>query len=275
MFDLESTVMSDEGWEPQRIIVSGVQGLGKGTFAATFEKPFLLRTEDGAGNIHVPTFPKVAEDFSEIESGIEALHGEHEYKTLILDSLDWLEPIIWDRLKETEPLSEKGKKIHDIEDYGFGKGYKKCLVWWRHIMGGLDSLRLTKGMNIIIISHTEVKRHEPPESEPYDRYQIKLYKSAASLWQEWADVVLFCNFKTSVQKADLGFGKEKARGTGSGERVIYTEERPSFLAKNRWGLPPDIHIGKDKTWAAFHAALSVSTQGRYQVPTTKGENADE
>ena len=87
-------------------------------------------------------------------------------------------------------------------------------------------------------------------------------------------MVLFCNYKTHTRKADVGFDKKVVRGVGSGERVVFTEERPAYLAKNRWGLPPEIYIGQDKTWTAFHEALSECTKDRYQLPSNlqKGEN---
>lgn len=267
MFSLDSIEPANATWKPQKIIICGVQGLGKGTFGSTFEKPILVRTEDGAGALSIPTFPDMVEDFAGMEAVINTLHGEHDFKTLLIDSLDWMEPVVWAKQIEEEPLTDKDKPVTDIESYGYGKGFNKVLTWWRYLMGGFNSLRFNKNMEIVLISHTEIKRYDPPDSDPYDRYQIKLHKSAAALWQEWADMVLFCNYKTRIQKTDVGFNKTSNRGTGSGERVIFTEERPAYLAKNRWGLPPEIYIGQDKTWAAFHEALSLCTEGRYSVPS--------
>lgn len=265
MFSLDSIEPANTNWKPQKIIICGVQGLGKGTFGSTFEKPILVRTEDGAGALSIPTFPDMVEDFAGMEAAINTLHQEHNFKTLLIDSLDWMEPVIWAKQIEEEPLTEKDKPVIDIESYGYGKGFIKALAWWRYIMGGFNSLRFNKNMEIVLISHTEIKRYDPPDSDPYDRYQIKLHKLAAALWQEWADMVLFCNYKTHTRKAEVGFDKKIVRGVGAGERVIFTEERPAYLAKNRWGLPPEIYIGQDKTWAAFHEALSLCTEGRYPV----------
>lgn len=274
MFELDTIEPANKNWTAQKIIINGIQGLGKTTFAGTFEKPILVRTEDGAGALDIPTFPDLVKEFAHMEAVIKALHGDNDFKTCILDSLDWLEPIVFRKQIEFEPKSEKGKEIKTIEDYGFGKGYTKVLDWWRYIMGGLDSLRLNKGMNIVLVAHTEIKRHEPPDSDPYDRYQIKLHKHASALWQEWADMVLFANYKTSVRKADAGFNKTKTRGIGDGERVVYTETRPAYLAKNRWGLPPEIYIGQDKTWGAFHEALAECTNNRYIVPVINNDDID-
>lgn len=270
-FTLDAIQPANKHWQPQKILLYSVQGLGKTTFAATFEKPIIVRTEDGAGAIDAPTFPDLVATFSDMESAITALHGEHDFKTVVLDSLDWLEPLVWEKQIASAPVTEKGKEVKTIEDYGFGKGYSMSLNWWRYLMGGFDSLRLTRGMNIVLIAHSEVKRYDSPETDPYDRYGIKLHKGAFALWQEWADMVLFCNYKTRTHSADVGFNKEIVRGEGSGERVIYTEERPAYLAKNRWGLSPEIYIGHDKTWAAFHKELHKATGERYPLPTANKE----
>ena len=104
-------------------------------------------------------------------------------------------------------------------------------------LDGLNALRDDKGMTVIQIAHTDIKRFDSPEHDPYDRYVIKLHARAAALLQEHSDIVLFANYRISTVKADVGFNKKVARAVGSGERVLHTSERPAFLAKNRYGLP--------------------------------------
>jgi hypothetical protein len=262
-FELGDIVRANSVWLPQRILISSIQGLGKTTFGATFESAILAQIEDGAGAIDCATFPEQIKTFNDMEAVINALHGQHPYKNLVVDSADWLEKIIWKHLIQQQPTNDKGIEVNDIEDYGYGKGFSKAMPYWEYLKSGFESLRVNKGMGIIFLAHTDIKRYDPPESDPYDRYHIKLHKSAASFIQEWFDIVLFCNYKTRIEKTDVGFGKEVARGKGTGERVIYTEERPAFLAKNRWGLPPEIYIGTDRTWSAFHCAMEEATGGRY------------
>lgn len=265
-FDLSSITSAAAEWKAQKILLYGVQGLGKTVFGSTFETPILIRTEDGAGAVDVPAFP-LAATHADIVAIINTLHGEHNFKTVVLDSLDWLEPLVW-----AETCRTAGHK--HIEDFGYGKGYLAADEQWRFIMGGLDSLRLNRGMTLVLIAHAEIKTFQSPEVDPFDRYQIKMHKRAFALWQEWADMVLFANYKTRIEKAEAGFNKEVKRGAGTGERVIYTEERPAYLAKNRWGLPPEIYIGQDKTWCAFHKALNKATSGRYEVPKKMGETVN-
>lgn len=257
-YDL-NPVMANEGWKPQRILLYGPHGLGKSTFGATFDKPILVRTEDGAGAINVATFPQIVTDYNHIEAVVGWLHGQHPYSTLLLDSLDWLEPLV-------HRATCYAHRQTTIEGFGYGKGYAEADAFWFHIMAMFDSLRSNRGMNIVLIAHSEVKNYSAPDTEPYDRYQIKLHKRAFALWQEWVDMVLFCRYRTVIERTETGFNQQKRRGTGSGERLIHTEYRPAFDAKNRWGLPPEIYIGTDKTWGAFHKALNESTYGRYALP---------
>jgi hypothetical protein len=268
MFDLSSITSAAATFMPQRILTHGVQGLGKTTFGCTFESPILLRIEDGAAAIDVPTFPKLIENMGELCEAIQALHGEHDFKTAVVDSLDWMEPLVWANTCAAL-TQETGKEFTSIEQVGYGKGYVEADKHWRMIMGGFDSLRINRGMQIVIIAHSEIKRFEPPDGDPYDRYQIKLHKRAWALWQEWADMVLFANYKSrSIKVKDGGpKGQDKFRAEGSGERVLFSDERPAYLAKNRWGLPHEIYIGQDKNWTAFHQALNGATGGRYPLPS--------
>ena len=281
MFDLNNIISSAQDFKAQKILVYGPPGLGKTTFACTFEAPVLLRVEDGAAALDVPTFPELIKEYAELCDCINALHGEHQYKTLVVDSLDWLEPIIWaetcDRLTRAGMRTKTGEAITSIEQAGYGKGYVEADRVWRKIIGGFDSLRIKRGMNLVMVAHAEQKRIEPPDSDPYDRYQIKLHKRAWAIWQEWVDMLLFATYERSLVKTKDGGpgGEDKHRAKGTGNRQIYTDERPAFLAKNRWSLPHEIFIGQDKTWSGFHQALNTATGGRYPLPTNNHNPQEE
>jgi hypothetical protein len=80
--------------KPPRILIHGVHGVGKTTFAAGAPDPVFLLTEDGLGTLDVPHFP-LARTFDEVMQGLAALYTEdHGFRTLVVDSVDWLEPLI-------------------------------------------------------------------------------------------------------------------------------------------------------------------------------------
>ncbi len=248
---------------PLKMILYGTQGIGKTTFGSTFSSAVMLPTEDGASAVDINAFPIVT-SYQGIIDVISALHEEHAHKTLIVDSLDWMEPLVWaETCKEYEVDSiEKVLK-------GYGKGYQEADKYWRLIMGGFDSLRANKNMQVVLIAHSEIKRQEPPDSDAYDRYQMRLQKRAFGLWTEWAEIVGFLTYKITIKKEDKKFGSDRSRAVGSGDRVIYTSERPAWDAKNRWSLPDEIFIGKDATFAAFHKALEAATKGGYKKEEVK------
>ncbi|MCC2653087.1 MAG: hypothetical protein K0R61_744 [Microvirga sp.] len=220
--------------KPPIAFLYGIHGGGKTTFAAGAPKPVLAAVEDGVGLLDVPRWD--IGSWSDMMEAIGALYGEdHDRQTFILDSLDAFEPHVW-----REACRKNGWA--NIEAPGYGKGYVAALELWRELLEGLRALRDERGMTIILIAHSVVKRFEAPDHDPIDRYQPKLHDRASALLQEQADVVGFLNYRVSIREKDEGFGKKATRGVGSGQRVLYLEERPAYLAKNRYSMPPFIDL---------------------------------
>lgn len=223
--DLKALVKTGLQKKPPRVVLHGVHGVGKSTWAANAPAPIFLQTEDGLTNIDVPHFP-VAEILNEVWKYMAMVITEdHNYKTFVVDTADWLQKLIWDEVCREHA-------VDNIETPGYGKGYQFAMKHWDRFFLGLEKIR-EKGLAIVILAHNEVKTHNPPDGEPYDRYQIKIHRHAATKLEEWADVVLFADFKVYV-------GEGKA--TGAGERVIHTTNRPAWRAKTRYNLPDELPL---------------------------------
>ena len=237
---------------PPKICIYGVGGVGKTTWAAGAPKPIFAFTEDGQGSLDVARFDLI-KSWVDLVACAELLCNEkHDYQTFVIDSIDFAEPLLW--AYTCEQANQP-----DIEAFGFGKGYGLAVDHVRGLFRWLDMLR-DKGMAIILISHNEIKRFEAPDTESYDRYQLRLQKTLAAYVTNWVDTLLFANYKAHVVKDKKGgFAKKddntRARGVGVGERVIYTEERPAFVAKNRFMLPAELPL----SWQAFTSAISIPT----------------
>jgi hypothetical protein len=241
VFDLKS-IKKNTSFAAPRVLVYGVEGIGKSTFAAGAPSPVFIQTEDGLGSLAVDHFP-VANKVSDVLDAISTLFdGGHDFKTVVIDSLDWLETLIWRDIEAK----------YDAKDLAYGKGAMIAADKWREILDGLTALRNDRGMAVILIAHTEIKRFDSPETEPYDRYQPKLQARSSALVREWCDAVLFANYKTMIKKDDVGFNKTVSRGITNGERLLFTSERPAYMAKNRYSLPESIPL----SWEAFESAIA-------------------
>lgn len=238
--------------EPPRIIIYGNHGLGKSTFGSMAPNAVFIQTEDGLAGIDTPRFPK-ANTFDDVISQLGELYTEeHEFKTVVIDSLDHLEPLVWAKVVEENPSAGKDRVAQGIESYGYGKGYVMALDIWREYLTAVDMLRTEKGMVVIQTAHAQVKRFENPQTDPYDRYEMKLHQRASALLQEKADIVLFTAMHTGVVKSKDKMGSERVRAIGGGDRYLYTEERPAFQAKNRFSLPAEIPFDRDGGyWGVF------------------------
>ena len=212
-------------------ILYGPSGVGKTSFVANIDKSMIVQTEDGIGKIESDHFP-VAKSWDEFMKNLESLRDEeHSYKCVGIDSLDWLEPLVWQKA-----CDDNGWK--SIEQPGYGKGYVEVLKYWREYIDILNDLR-NNGMTIIQIAHNQIKKVEDPRIEPFDRHELKLHRKAADLLLEHSDACFFASFKLGTVKVQ-GKGGNMTTKAVSGERVVYTQEKPAYLAKNRYGLPEEL-----------------------------------
>jgi hypothetical protein len=239
---------------PPRIMIYGSEGVGKSTFGADAPKPIFIQTEDGLGEIDCAKFP-LAKSVSEVMAELMALRDEpHDFQTVVIDSADWLERLIFD-----EVCREFGVRNIEKADGGYGRGYTHALTHWRRVIALLEELRDKRGMMAILVAHSKVERFEDPENAAYDRYTPRLHKHACGLLSEWVDAVLFANKKFRVQKEN-----ERAIaapiGADGGERIIRTVGSPACIAKNRYGLPAELPL----SWDAFITAWQQIEDGRHE-----------
>ena len=235
--------------KPLRIVVYGVDGIGKSTFAAGAPDPIFLGAEDGTSYLDVARFPN-PEGWDDFMQAFALLYNEeHKYKTLVVDTIDWAE----DLAKAAVCMEHN---VDGIEGLGYGKGYVYSGEKMQTMMRASDAL-VRKGLNVILLAHSQVTRFEDPQTEPYDRYTMKLHKSVEPKFREWPDAVLFANWDIMIEKEEKGFNKKRTRGVSMGRRILHTQRTAAWDAKNRFpGMPEQLPLDWKAFWDAYEKAIS-------------------
>jgi hypothetical protein len=228
--------------KPRRTVLYGVHGIGKSTFAAKWPKPIFLDLEGGCDHLDVDSVR--LKNAIDVFGAIVELGSpdENQYETIVVDSADWLEKMAWEEI-----CRKHGKD--SITDVSFGRGYKESAAFFGKLFGAFDVCR-DSGKHILLLAHCEPFKHEPPDGESYHRYGPKMHEQVNGLVMEWCDELLFVNYKTFTAEKDEGFNRKRSVALGGEERVIYTCERPGWLAKNRLGLPDQVPFDVD-TYFSF------------------------
>lgn len=228
---------------PMRVVIAGIDGVGKSTFAAAAPSPVFLGSEDGTDQLDVPRFP-TPQSWRDVLDAVEVLTAEdHAYQTFVIDTLDWMEPLIWRHVCERD-----GKQ--SIEDFGFGKGYVAALDEWRILLSALERMRAAKPIHVVMIAHTHIKPFKSPDSEDYDRYEMKLHTKAAGLVREWADLVLFATYETFAVKNER---TKRVKGISTGARIMHTVRTAAWDAKSRYPLPEQMAL----SWSELVAGVAA------------------
>ena len=235
-FDLSSIKKGADHTAPITVI-HGSPGIGKTTFAANAPSPVFIRAEDGLGTLDAATFPEV-ETIDDVMEALASLFDEgHEFQSVVIDSLSALEPIIWKKV-----ANDHG--VNSIEELGFGKGYVYAMDYWRDLVAACKGLS-KRGVTPLLLAHSEIVKFDAPDTDAWDRYQIKLHKRAFQHLYEQADIIGFAHEPVYVKKESTKDSKGKAKTAGG--RQIRLVESPAVIAKNRYSMPETAPLD----WAEF------------------------
>ncbi len=212
----------------KKVVIYGPEGIGKSTLASMFPDPVFIDIEGSTKQLDVARYPSPI-NWTDILACVEDAVKDHPCKTLVLDTADWAEQFCSKFV--CSKLNVKG-----IEDVGYGKGYTYLTEEFVKLLE-ICTKAVDSGINVVFTAHAQMRKFEQPdELGAYDRWEMKLNKKTAALLKEWADMVLFCNYKTNVI-TDQNTKSKKATG---GRRVMYTTHHPCWDAKNRFGLDDEL-----------------------------------
>jgi len=221
---------------PPIIVLHGAPGIGKTSMGSGFPNPVFIQTEDGCpAGLTIASFG-LCESFASVVEALSWLGKEdHGYQTLVVDSLDQLEPLVQAAL-----CADRG--YASIESPGFGKGYVELDKYWLDFLRGCNWLRRNRDMTIVLIAHSEIVMINDPRTTAYSAYALRLHRRARGLVEDSADLIGFLATDVVIKSEQGGFGKTRARADGGNTRWLHVEPRPAFTAKNRFGMPERIQI---------------------------------
>lgn len=215
----------------KKVVVYGPEGIGKSTFASQFPDPVFIDTEGSTSSMDVARLPRPT-SWNMLLEEVDYIKGHPDVcRTLVIDTIDWAEQLCVDHICSIH--NKKG-----IEDFGYGNGYVYTKEEFGRFLNRLSDV-IESGVNVVLTAHAQLRKFEQPdELGAYDRWELKLGKKTSSqtspLVKEWADMLLFANYKTYSVAVDKDGKKHKAQG---GKRVMYTSHHPCWDAKNRYDLP--------------------------------------
>ena len=240
----------------KKVVVYGPEGIGKSTFASRFPEPLFIDTEGSTKELDVARTPAPS-SWTMLKEQVNYVISHPEIcRTLVIDTTDWAEQLCVEDICTSH--QKKG-----IEDFRYGNGYVYVREEFGRFLNLLNDV-VEKGIHVVLTAHAQMRKFEQPdELGAYDRWEMKLGKKTSSqttpLVKEWADMLLFANYKTYSVAVDDKGKKHKAQG---GKRVMYTQHHPCWDAKNRYGLPDEV----DFDYSVIAGIISGSQAAASTVP---------
>ena len=218
--------------------ITGDAGTGKTTLAATFPKPIFIRVEDGLQavpeKIRPDAFP-VINKVDDVWNQLTALiKDEHNYQTVVIDSVSQLETLFAEHVIESDP--KKPKSLAQANG-GYGAGYLAVSALHGRVRKAAKMLNEKRNMNVIFICHSDVTTIELPDQDPYSRYELRLHKKCAPHYVDNVDLVAYLKLETFT----TGDGDRK-KAISSGNRLAVCYTAAAQVSKNRYGIEEDLEV---------------------------------
>lgn len=241
-----------------RVVLSGVEKVGKTTLATNAPRALLVPLETGYSGVTVNKVPML-EHYAYVMQLLDEIHqqaaaGAFPYQSLVFDSGTALERLIHIAVLATDPTYAAGnKKGVTMESAlgGYGKAYQLANQYFDDFLKKCDVLATGFGINIIVTCHVFAAKVVDPTVGEYDSWDLLLHSpknqktyGKREMITQWADVVGFLHEPLFVIEGDkMNKGVSQNKG-----RVLSVSRTPAYVAGNRFGMTTDIPVPKDGGW---------------------------
>lgn len=215
----------------QKVCLYGPEGIGKSTFASRFPNPLFIDTEGSTKQLDVVRTQRPSSWTMLLQQIDYVKKNPDVCRTLVIDTADWAEQLCVNHICAKSNMD-------GLEGWNYGKGYTYLAEEFGRLLNRLEDI-IDLGINVVFTAHAQIKKFEQPdEMGAYDRWELKLQRKTAPLVKEWADMVLFANYKTFLVTDE----KTKSKKAQGGQRVMYTTHHPAWDAKNRHDLKEELPL---------------------------------
>lgn len=225
------------GRKPPIGCVYGASGVGKTTFACSWPSPIALQSEDGLTSPdlqHIPTLG-VMNSYEDVLQGLKVIYlnaHDHGWKTLVVDTLSKLEPMIEDY------VSRKHFGGQRLGEVAYGKGWPALVDEVRTFVTAVSAFRNDLGMNVLLVDHSRVITMNPPDGDAFKRHSLAVSDRATPVIIRDLDFLLYAAVPiTTIAKGEARFGKQETRAMADRPR-LYCTPAGGYEAKNRYNMPP-------------------------------------
>ncbi len=218
-----------------KVLIYSCPGTGKSTWATFAPKPIFLDLENGLARIDCSKTPKQLQSLEEVTDWLRWFI-KSEYETVVIDTIDELEKFLAAKVVAAWNRDSK-PKVDTVSDIPYGRGGDLLVARWREFITILDHVQKA-GKNVLLVGHEQIVKFENPLGANYDFYTVNIHKKAAPVVMAKLDGVFFARIDTYFKGEKDGKGKAVA----AGERVLYTTQGGSFVAKSRFDLPDSLPL---------------------------------
>lgn len=234
---------------PVIMTLTGDAGIGKTSTAATFPNPVVIRVEDGVKAVPLEWRPKalpvVKTDDDLWNQMMFLLRGKHDYKTAIVDSVSQLDTLFSEKVMD-EDEEERGKRAMSLGQAcgGYQGGFKAVGALHGRLRQAAEILREKRGMHVVFICHSDISKIDPPDGDPYSKYDLRMSKYGVTHYVDNVDMVAYLRIETFL-KGHKDDKRKKAVSDGSRIAICHTD--PAQVSKNRYGItePVPVVLGKN------------------------------